>query len=269
MQKVKKPKKLQKRNNSLKKFVILNKKEGETPLEALSLFRSKHKEYQDVSMAYAGRLDPMASGLLLILVGDETKLKDRYLLLNKEYSFEILFGFATDTYDILGKVTGFKKYLMIPKIKKELEKDIKKSLRLFTGKFIQKYPIYSSKTVRGKALFEYGRNGESVDIPEREVFVKSLKFLGLKKISSKVLLKNIEKRISKVKGDFRQEEILKIWQKELIQDINNPSVFIGSFNIKCGSGTYVRGIANSLGEKIGIPSLAYTIKRTKVGKYAI
>lgn len=265
VQKLQKLKKLQKRNNPLKQVILLNKKEGETPLEALSLFRSKHKEYKDVSMTYAGRLDPMASGLLLILAGEEIKSKDKYLLLSKEYEFEVLFGFATDTYDILGKITNNRKKDFSPIIQRDLEKKIKENLKHFTGTFIQKYPIYSSKTLSGKALFEYGRSGEIVKVPEREVFVKSLKFLGLKKISSKFLLNNVEKRIGKVQGDFRQAETLKIWQNNLI--LNQESFFVGSFKIKCGSGTYVRGIANSLGGKVNIPALAYSIKRTKIGKY--
>ncbi len=84
--------------------VILNKKEGETPLQALERLRSSNSKYKDAKMTYAGRLDPMASGLLIILIGDEVKNKEKYLKLNKEYEFEVLFGFATDTYDILGKV---------------------------------------------------------------------------------------------------------------------------------------------------------------------
>ena len=81
----------------MKKVIVLNKKEGETPLESLENFRAKNKKYQDVKMTYAGRLDPMASGVLLVLAGDETKNKEKYLNLDKEYEFEILFGFATDT----------------------------------------------------------------------------------------------------------------------------------------------------------------------------
>jgi tRNA U55 pseudouridine synthase TruB len=120
-------------------------------------------------------------------------------------------------------------------------------------------------TVNGKPLFEYGREGKDVEIPEREVHVKSLKFLKLRKINNKKLLENIEKRINKVHGDFRQKDILNIWHKELK---NKKQVFyIGSFKMRCRSGTYVRGIAQSLGEKIGLPALAYTIKRTKIGKY--
>lgn len=246
----------------LNEFIILNKKEGETPLEVLNRFRLKNNKYKGVKMTYAGRLDPMASGLLLVLAGEETKNKEKYLKLSKEYKFEVLFGFATDTYDILGKVLkqNFKNC-------EDLEQKINKNLRYFTGKFIQKYPIYSSKTVKGKALFKYARSGVDVIVPEREVFVKELKFLKLRKINNVKLLDNIKRRIKKVKGDFRQKEILKIWRKKLTLK-NSTSFFLASFKVKCNSGTYVRGIANTFGEKIGIPALAFSIKRTKVGKWS-
>lgn len=247
----------------MKKFIILNKKEGETPLEALDRLRARNKKYKDIKMTYAGRLDPMASGLLLVLLGDEVKNKEKYLKLDKEYEFEILFGFATDTYDILGRILDG---LIRPNSPIELEEKIKNNLKFFLGKFVQRYPIYSSKTVKGKPLFEYGREDKEVEIPEREVNVKSLKFLNLRKVSRQSLLKNIEKRIKKVRGDFRQEEILSAW-RELLCTSAWKYVYIGSFEIKCSSGTYVRSISNSLGEKIGIPALAYSIKRTKIGKY--
>lgn len=253
----------------MKKVIILNKKEGETPLLSLESFRMKNKEYKEVSMTYAGRLDPMASGVLVILTGEECKNKEKYLKLGKEYEFEILFGFATDTYDILGKVINSHRSDLWEK--EDFEKNIKNNLKFFTGKFAQTYPMYSSKTVAGKQLFIYARAGEDlsaqagVEIPSREVSVKSLKLLKIKKISSKKLLENIEKRVGRVGGDFRQKEILKIWEKELKNKEEN--YFVAKFYIKCGSGTYVRSIANSLGEKLGIPALALTIVRTKVGKW--
>lgn len=249
----------------IKKVILLNKKEGETPLEALSLFRSKHKLYATLPMTYAGRLDPMAEGLLVILVGEECKNKEKYLNLDKEYEFQVLFGFATDTYDILGKIQHSHILQNTRMSTRDISEKIKQNIKYFRGKFIQKYPIYSSKTVKGKPLFEYGREGADVEVPEREVNVKSLKFLGIKKVASKKLLENIEKRISRVGGDFRQREIITIWKKELKN--TKEQFYIGSFKIKCTSGTYVRGIANSLGEKISIPALAYSIKRTKIGKY--
>lgn len=249
-----------------KKLYLINKKIAETPLEALEVFRSKKKINKDVPMTYAGRLDPMASGLLLILVGEECKNKEKYLGLDKEYEFQILFGFSTDTYDVLGKVLQIEAKALY---RESLEKLIKKNLKYFKGKIIQKYPIYSSKTVEGKPLFTYARNEKDVEIPEREVNVKSLKFLNLKKLSTDKLKKDIEDRIKKVGGDFRQKEILKLWNQKLNNKKIPTDFFIANFNIKCSSGTYVRSIANTLGEKINIPTLAFNIKRTKVGKFKL
>src|SRR3989344_5427873 len=141
----------------MKKIIVLDKKEGETPLAALERFRKsipKYKNAKDVRMTYAGRLDPMASGLLLILAGDETKKKEKSLALTKEYDFTVLFGFSTDTYDILGKVTHS---LIRGNSRIDLEKKIKNNLKFFRGKFRQKYPSYSSKTVAGRPLFSYAR----------------------------------------------------------------------------------------------------------------
>ena len=245
----------------------VNKKEGETPLEALEVFRNKNKIGEDVPMTYAGRLDPMASGVMIILVGEECKNKEKYLKLDKEYEFSVLFGFATDTYDILGKVVrqDLTTLDLTTFSQSELEKLIKKNLKFFKGKIMQKYPMYSSKTVAGKQLHEYARMGEEVDAPEHEVNVKSLKFLKIRKISSGKLLENIEKRISKVniKNDFRQKEILKIWQTCVRQDLTQ-SYFIGSFSSCVSSGTYIRTISHDLGAKIGTPALAFKIKRTKI-----
>jgi len=247
----------------MQKFSLVNKKEGETPLESLEVFRVKNKIPLDIPMTYAGRLDPLASGFLIILSGEECKNKEKYLNLDKEYEFEVLFGFKTDTYDILGKVIE-----TAPKALSgnDMEKLIKKNLKYFKGKIVQKYPLYSSKTVEGKPLFTYARENKEVEIPEREVNVKSLKYLNIKNISSKSLLQQIEKRINKVNGDFRQKEILKIWQKNLKQENN---FYIANFKIKCSSGTYVRTISNDLGGKIGLPALALSIKRTKIGKWSL
>jgi tRNA pseudouridine55 synthase len=254
----------------MKKILVIDKKEGETPLEALGVFRKKHKEYKDIKMTYAGRLDPMASGLLLILAGEETKNKEKYLALDKEYEFEILFGFATDTYDILGKVISDKKparnAFSIADAGGALEKEIKQNLKFFTGKFIQKYPLYSSKTVGGRQLFEYGRSGMEVELPKREVQVKTLRFIKMRAISGSRLMADIEKRIKKVNGDFRQKEIITIWHKHLRTSTLKYNV--ASLKIKCGSGTYVRGIADSVGAKMAVPALALSIKRTKVGKWS-
>ncbi len=250
----------------MKKIILLNKKEGETPFLALQNFRAKYKAYKDAKITYVGRLDPLVSGLLLLLVGDKIKEKETYQGLSKEYKFEILFGFTTDTHDILGKVTQMASLDLVVNSKSELQKKIKQNLKFFTGKFQQKYPMYSSKTVLGKALFTYARRGVKIKQPEHEVEIKSLEFLKLKKINARKFLENIERRIKKVKGDFRQKEILKIWRDQL--EKSKESFLVASFYVKCGPGMYVRSVANDLGEKLKIPALAFSIKRTKIGQWS-
>ncbi len=258
----------------MRNFFILNKKIGETPLEALEFFRNKKKIDSDVPMTYAGRLDPMAEGLLVVLSGDENK--EKYLKLDKEYEFEVLFGFETDTLDILGKIVkNENKFLS----KKEflsympvILKSIKKIKKL-------KYPIFSSKTVSGRPLFSYAREGEPIEIPEKEIEIKKIVFLNSRVMASEKILENINKRIAKLSdiktnkknhsfntGDFRQKEILKIWKK--ILDKKNDRFFIAKFSVRCSSGTYVRVLAKEIGLLIGIPTIAFSIKRTKIGKWS-
>lgn len=249
----------------MEKSLILYKKEGETPLETLEAFREKNKLYKEAKMTYAGRLDPMAEGALLVLVGDEVHNKEKYLSLKKEYTFQVLFGFATDTYDILGRVTDTTKVELNTKT---LEVLIQKNLKYFKGIYVQTYPLFSSRTVNGKALFEYARKGESVEIPQREVTVTKLNFLKLRKVKGKQLFENIKKRIKKVNGDFRQEEIITLWQQKLSPEIRT-TFFIATFTVSCSSGTYVRSIAHNLGKRIGVPALAFSINRTKIGKWSL
>lgn len=250
----------------MKKVIILNKKEGQTPLLALESYKRKNPKYADIPMTYAGRLDPMASGVLVILAGKKIKDKEKYLSLNKEYSFSVLLGFGTDTYDILGKVVKSKAY--DEKFRRELVKRIKDNLKYYTGNVKQTYPAYSSKTVKGRLLFDYARNNEEVILPERNVFVKELIFKNMIKISGEKLMVDISKRIKKVVGNFRQDKILQTWSEKLLA-VKDKSFFVASFSIKCSSGTYVRALANSLGEKLRIPALAFSIKRTKVGRFFI
>ena len=252
----------------MKKVIILNKKEGKTPLQALDDFRAQNKSYKDIKMTYAGRLDPLVSGLLLLLAGDKIKEKENYLGLSKEYLFDVLFGFSTDTHDVLGKVQHshiLKNVGMLSR--KDLERKIKDNLKYFIGEFVQEYPMYSSKTVGGKPLFVHARNNNLVKKPKHIVSVASLKFIKIKSITANNLLLNIKRRIALVRGDFRQEEILKIWNKKLKNE--GDKFFVVSFRVKCGSGMYVRKLAHDLGERMGTPALAFRIKRTMIGKWKL
>ena len=235
---------------------------------ALDNFRKKNPKYLGVSMTYAGRLDPMATGVLVILTGKKIKDKEKYLALDKSYNFSVLFGFSTDTYDILGKVSAVnydvaKQHVSVQSFATEL----KRNLAHFKGKLKQKYPMYSSKTVNGKPLFSYARNGKNVEIPERDIIIKKIVLEKVSKISNSKLFSNIERRIKRVAGDFRQKEILKIWKNKLLLKRGERLFYIADFKIECGSGTYVRQVANTLGVKMGIPAVAFSIRRTKVGRF--
>lgn len=76
--------------------ICVYKEVGETPLEAISKIKTTEK------LSYIGRLDPLADGLMLVLVGEENKNREAYLDLPKTYRFEFVSGFKTDTYDVLG-----------------------------------------------------------------------------------------------------------------------------------------------------------------------
>jgi tRNA pseudouridine55 synthase len=247
----------------MEKVLNLYKKEGETPLETIERFKMDNSEYSREKMTYAGRLDPMAEGVLIVLVGDECKNKDKYLGLDKEYEFEILWGVDTDTYDILG----------IPKIHGSLASvdfgdEFVKVVTNMKGRFFQKYPAYSSKTVEGKQMFQIAREGKigEIEIPEREVEIYNFEYLGNYELREKELLENITKRILKVKGDFRQKEILEEWNKKIPKPGFGKFV-ISKFKVSCSSGTYVRGIVNELGKKLGVGATTFGIKRVRVGEY--
>ena len=250
----------------------LYKNRGETPLECLERFKIDNPEYKNEKMTYAGRLDPLAEGLLLVLVGEECKNKDKYLGMDKIYEVDVLFGFSTDTYDILGKVLQTSKCESLECSDGLAFNDIKKfqpifnDIKTFIGKSFQKYPPFSSKTIKGKSLFSLFKSGELKDeeIPVKEVEIKDIKIKGGRTISKTDLEKYIIESINLVKGDFRQKEILNIWEKSLKEAKQDNSMII-SLAVDCTSGTYMRSLSNSIGEKVGIPALALNIKRIKVG----
>ncbi len=269
--------------------IILYKSRGETPLKCLERFKFDNPEYKNEKMTYAGRLDPLAEGLLLVLVGNECKNREKYLGLDKIYEVDVLFGFATDTYDVLGKVTSclceqseanqdYSRLLHV------VRNDLQKTLKTFVGRFSQKYPPFSSRNI--KSILE-ARNNEDKEttkngvpsrgeLPEKEVEIKNIEIIGERTISKNDLEKYIKDSISLVEGDFRQKEILEIWESvfngtirtnERIKD--NQEFKIVSIKVNCTSGTYMRSLANSIGEKIGVPALTLNIKRTKIGKFEI
>ncbi len=251
----------------MKDILNLYKLRGKTPLQTIERFRKDNPEYKNVPMSYAGRLDPMAEGVLIILAGDKNKKRNEYLGLEKEYTFDVLFGFATDTYDVLG--------VMADAVTRASHKTVRSELLMeyvaqMSGERNQKYPPFSSKPLDGKPLFVHARKGDisKFDLPEHKIEIFSTSFVGMKKINDVDLLEEVERVIKLVKGDFRQERILHLW-RDTLRVLYGMTFDIATINIHCSSGTYVRSLANELGEHLGVPALAMRILRTRVGKYKV
>lgn len=239
-------------------------------------------------MTYAGRLDPLASGELLVLTGEECKQKDKYLGLDKTYRVKILFGVATDTHDVLGVVSDktlsnchsrvggnpdvcpeSNSESWIPAFagmtERELVEKASEKIMSCVGKFTQDYPDYSSKTINGKSMFTLAREGEILDSerPTKVVEIFSIKNLKFETIKSIDLNKRIRDKVKSVKGDFRQSEILERWA-EFFKLNQREEFLVLEAEIECSSGTYMRSLAQRLGQDLGFGALAWEIERLKI-----
>lgn len=248
-----------------KNLLLIYKKIGETPLAALKRLRHTQPTYAQTKLAYAGRLDPMAEGLLLVLVGDECKNRETYQKLDKVYECEVLCGISTDTYDVLGVMTDFRKQQIV--ITQEKLQTVLENLQ---GTWEQAYPPYSAVRVKGRSLFAWARENKlhEVVIPKKKIQIHDIEILQEGYISGKDLLFKVDKRLELVTGDFRQGEIKKSWQEffAAAKDMQFPVV---TLRVVCSSGTYMRSLAYEIGKQLGVPSLALSIKRTRIGPYTL
>lgn len=245
---------------------------GETPLEALERLRSDAGIPKSVPLAYAGRLDPMASGTLLVLIGEECKRQQTYHTLDKEYQCEVLFGVHSDSGDVLG-IT-------------ECEKDppqvrsahLRRVLHDLLGPTQLPYPHFSSKTVRGKPLHTWTLENrlDEITIPFRTSTIYKLtpenmhgrtgseiRAEVLEKIKRLPLVTDPKKAIGR---DFRRDEVLASWKH--LKDTHADTYFqIMKIRCICSSGMYMRSLAEEIARRLGTVGLAYSIHRTRIGAY--
>lgn len=198
--------------------LVINKEAGMTSADVVYHLR---KILHIRKMGHAGTLDPEVTGVLPIAIGQATKLIELMHQRPKEYQGQGLFGYATDSYDLDGKVLSEKK--MTTPFASET---IQKAMNTFLGDIEQVPPIYSAVKVKGKKLYEYAREGISVERPKRKVNITEYQLVD-------------EPVFNSEKG---QEEF--------------------SFKIKCSKGTYVRSLVNDLGEKLDQPAVMTKLQRT-------
>lgn len=152
-------------------ILIINKEKGCTSHDIVY----KLKKIFNEKVGHTGTLDPLAEGVLPILIGKGT-LCSKYLINHdKKYIVNLALGQKTETADLEGKIIEEKN---IPN-KSLTQSKIEKVLKSFIGKQQQMPPIYSAIKVNGKKLYEYARKGQNVEIKPREIEIYDIKLINI------------------------------------------------------------------------------------------
>ena len=170
-------------------IIVVNKQKGCTSHDVVN----KVKKIVNKKVGHTGTLDPLATGVLPLLIGKGT-LCSKYLINHdKVYEVSLKLGISTDTMDAEGKIIEEKEVSSDILTKENVEK----VLSSFIGKQEQTPPIYSAIKVAGKKLYEYARKGQKVEIPKREIEIYNIKLVGINKVSNE-----IEFKVSCSKGTY-------------------------------------------------------------------
>ena len=143
-------------------FININKDSGPTSTFLVSTIKKLFNGINRVG--HCGTLDPMATGVLPICVGQATRLSEFFLLTRKKYKVTGKFGSSTDTYDSLGKVTQ-KSNIYVS------GEELAKALNSFSGIINQRPPLFSALKYKGERLYKIARRGEKYIPPDRKVKV--------------------------------------------------------------------------------------------------
>lgn len=178
-------------------------------------------------IGHTGTLDPEVTGVLPICIGRATKVAEYMSNYSKTYEGEATIGFSTTTEDFTGEVLETKP------IKTFFSRqEIETVLKSFRGEIEQTPPMYSAVKVKGKKLYEYAREGKTIDRPKRPVMIHEL------------ILLNDPIVVDEDKIKF-------------------------SFRVHCSKGTYVRTLAVDIGKKLGYPAHMSALVRTSSGPFSL
>ena len=176
--------------------------------------------YNPKKAGHTGTLDPLATGILPVCLGEATKFSSYLFDANKTYAAKIKLGFTSSTADAEGTL----KDLNIVKFPNKTE--VTNVLKTFEGAIEQTPPMYSALKHDGKPLYEYARQGIQIPRKKRIITIFSIKLINLEK-------------------------------DELILEIN------------CSKGTYIRTLAEDIGEKLKVGGYLSSLRRTVVGSLTI
>ncbi|WP_102346900.1 tRNA pseudouridine(55) synthase TruB [Bacillus sp. Marseille-P3661] len=177
-------------------------------------------------VGHTGTLDPDVDGVLPICIGKATKVVEYLTDAPKAYQGEVTIGVSTTTEDASGETVEEKEIDGVILIDELLN-----VLQTFTGDIKQIPPMYSAVKINGKRLYEYARQGQIIDRPERHVHIYELKLLDHPEV------------LDKSHNTFR-------------------------FYVKCSKGTYVRTLAVDIGKQLGYPAHMSQLTRVAAGSFS-
>lgn len=227
----------------------VNKPVDKTSHDIVDIVR---KSLRTRKVGHAGALDPFATGVLIILVGKYTKLTDNLINVDKEYLATVVFGRATDTQDTEGKITaedfeGVESFID-GKDMSEIKTVLAEKLVSIGSGYEQRVPVYSSVKVEGHKLRKLARQAESFKIAESKDQVT------FKYKDGKTLTLELPKR----KVEFSNFDIVDC-------RVNSEGLLEVDILVSCSKGTYIRQLAEDIGELIGLPAMLIALERTRVG----
>jgi len=198
-------------------FLIIDKPEGLTSHDVVNHIR---KKFHIRKVGHAGTLDPMATGVLVLLLGETTKKFIQFSNFDKEYEVRLTLGIKTNTGDIQGKIIKIKD---CDDISKEAIEEI---FNKFTGEIEQIPPMVSALRYKGQRLYMLARRGVDLKLNPRKIKIHCLRLI-----------------------DFELPHI--------------------DFFIHCSKGTYVRKLAEDMGNVFGYGGCISKIRRLSVGPFNI
>lgn len=224
-------------------WIILDKPLGLGSTQAVGAVKRVCREagLGKVKVGHGGTLDPLASGVLPIALGEATKLCGRMLDASKVYAFTIAFGSETDGLDAEGEVVASSD------VRPTLA-EIEAVLSRFTGAIEQVPPVYSAIKIDGQRAYDLARKGEAVEMKARGVTIFSLRHAGLDPAS---IAAPAEWTPDQVWGDEDGAERL-------------DSVTLTAHVSK---GTYIRSLARDIAHAVGTVGHVTMLRRTKAGPF--
>lgn len=231
-------------------FVFVNKPLGKTPKQIINNLNNKN-------YFHTGTLDVMATGLIMLVSTKLRPLEKFFKQFNKQYEFEVITGFSTDTHDLLGLITSYS------------NNPIKKLNTPVINSYTKQVPPkVSYKNLNSlKKLNNFLNGGNLKSLRPKQVKIKQLQFLGKKQISKGKFKHDLFSNINKVEGEFRQKQIIQRYNKNLNK---LPDLFtVYKYKITVSSGFYVRAFVRDLAKLNNFPLCTYSIKRTCIGLFCI